>query len=95
MSYHWKDDDITIETVSKKGPFRYKVTFENCETGVKITMRIPKSGLYDDPESTHELTPDEAKALAIKIANVLRQELQEPPQLKKPKRPKRPIRPKK
>jgi len=95
MAHHFKAQDIIITTARTRGIPSYNVTFVNCETAAKITMRIPKLGIYDDPESTHELTYGEVMALAIEIAGVLREELQEPSQFKKPKRPKRPIRPKK
>jgi len=76
MSHHFHGN-IDIEPV-KSTPLAYDVTFTNCETGVQITMHIPKTGVYSDKNSKHSLKKPEVQHLADDIAQVLERDLDAP-----------------
>jgi hypothetical protein len=71
MSHHFDDGDIEIGE-SKTRKDHWDVTFKRKGTKVKITMKIPKTGIFDDPSSTHVLSKDEVMVLAKVIGCILR-----------------------
>ncbi len=73
MSYHFKDFEIDSGK-SKKAP-NWVITFYRKNGSAKITMRIPTSGIFDDPNSTKELSKADCVKLAGKIALILCSEL--------------------
>jgi len=86
MSCHFSDGDISIVPSKRKLPDHWEVTFWRNGKTVKITMQIPMSGIFEDPNSTDVLNEPACTKLAKKIANILRKELIKASPLKKPKR---------
>ncbi len=76
MAHHFRSYSISQEK-GAKGVGCYEITFVNEVTGAKITMQIPKLGVYDVPDSTRELTTDEVNKLAEHITIVIDHDLHE------------------
>jgi len=77
MSCHFDSGGISIESGSTRQLDYWNLSFENKEGSTRITMRIPKKGVFEDPHSPEKLSRSACMALAAKIADVLRRELHE------------------
>jgi hypothetical protein len=75
MAHHFRR--YAISTEKEKGISCYKITFVNEVTDVEITMQIPRSGVFDVPGSTRELTSEEVGKLAEHITIILDHDLHE------------------
>ncbi len=75
MSHHFHPFSVAQSTA--RSGSSWKVTYTSTETGKKISMRIPSTGVFDNPDSHHRLKKREVIALAAEIAEVLERRLAE------------------